>query len=148
MNKEATFEPRCELCGNTQAHIYANVGGSRSCCLIKLGRLERECAVKGWDSYGAAPVTADALEAARLLVDHLCELKIGPQCIVPSNDGGIGFTWPLDGDGEGVTLEITKSGIDDPIGLWSADVTALLTMLSDGVKRYTELDSGRSEPPR
>jgi hypothetical protein len=134
-----SFEPKCELCGNTEAHIYANVGGSLSCCLTKLARLETECKVEGWDSYGAEAITPQALETARRLVSHFCGQHIGPKCIVPTNKGGIDFTWPLRGDSEGVTLSIDPSGMDESVGLWSPDGEALIALLTDGVRSLTEI---------
>lgn len=66
--------------------------------LTALERIREGCQVKGWDSYGAHPVTDNALDAAREFCSSLY--------VVPTNDGGINITMA----NEAVSIELDDLG--------------------------------------
>src|SRR6266852_3425578 len=43
----------------------------------------------GWDSYGAAPPTAEAIGASRTILRELAGALMCPSAIVPSAEGGV-----------------------------------------------------------
>ena len=49
-------------------------------------------ATANWDCYGAEPITAETVEAARELLDLLPNM-LGKSHISPGSDGTIGFEW-------------------------------------------------------
>jgi len=51
-----------------------------------------ECAESGWDGYGAAPITREAVVWTLHLISQLSEL-IQPPNLVPSPGGYISFEW-------------------------------------------------------
>lgn len=63
---------------------------------IKYGMIDAERVLtrmsgldNNWDSYGAEPPTAEAIQASRLILAKLYEALIRPSTIVPSASGGI-----------------------------------------------------------
>ena len=71
-------------------------------------RVDSFAALKqGWDSYGASPVTPEAIEKAKTLVRIWGEREPQPS-IAPLCDGGISFDW--DEDGHWLILDIPATG--------------------------------------
>jgi hypothetical protein len=62
--------------------------------------------IDDWDGYGAKPITADTIKAARSF-RHLFYQDIPPVDIAPGADGTIGFEWRL-----GVSDKLTRILID------------------------------------
>ena len=79
-----------------------NAEGSPLSTLDSFAALE-----KGWDSYGGAPITPEAIASARLALT-------GKSFVVPTSQGGVAIEWQ-DGDLE-VSLEIRPDG--NPVGYY------------------------------
>ena len=47
----------------------------------------------GWNSYGARPITAAAIDEATGILDYLEALEIAPPMPGPTNTGGVSLRW-------------------------------------------------------
>ena len=57
-----------------------------------LAEIESECKMPGWDGYGAAPLSSDALAEIKVLLQLLPPYMPAPD-IVPEQTGAIGLEW-------------------------------------------------------
>ena len=48
---------------------------------------------RDWDSYGAEPPSANAIDNARKALEKLKEADIVPNAVVPSAEGGVGIVF-------------------------------------------------------
>lgn len=80
---------------------------------LRLGGLEQslvsilnECAVQGWDGYGAKPISPLALSEARQLL-AVIPARLLPDEVLAEPHGGIAFQWNAD---DGNTLVLSLNG--------------------------------------
>lgn len=60
-----------------------------------------------WDSYGALPITPEAIASARLIVRAATAKSSTPEWVVPSVNGGITISW---GE-EAIIIDVHPDGI-------------------------------------
>lgn len=63
----------------------------------------RDCSAKGWDSYGAEPITEEVAQRARRVLVTLHERYTF--AIIPCSDGGIVFEGTGEWDGVDIKVE-------------------------------------------
>lgn len=69
----------------------------------RLDTIARDCGTRGWDSYGADPVTGTAVD----MVKHL----LASMFVAPTVKGGIAISFA----NEGITFEVDASGMLDEV---------------------------------
>lgn len=69
------------------------IGRPQKNALTSLEEIIVECSAEGWDGYDAAPVSDDAYDEAKRLLESLPLATFPMPEIVPEPDGGIGLEW-------------------------------------------------------
>ena len=63
----------------------------------------------GWDTYGAPPLSADALREARFTLHEVSKTETPVPAVVPSPDGGVDLEWRLE-SGVELYIQISPEG--------------------------------------
>lgn len=69
---------------------------------------------EGWDSYGAAPIAGDALEAMRVFLDAV---QCGEAQLLPTRNGGVQLE--VHSGGWDIEFEIDPSAGDMGVACWT-----------------------------
>ena len=103
----------------------------------QLELIRRDCQVANWDSYGAKPITTEALSATEALLYSLC--------VSPSNDGGITVTLADESVMLGIGADGKLSSIYCDMDDFNKSLRAI--RLFTLVKRFKERTMLRSSGP-
>jgi hypothetical protein len=104
-------------------HQGARAANWRPLVRVQIEEIAHECATRGWDGYGAVPVTQRTRENAERFVD-LLPSDIPPPAVVPAPNGHIALTWDF-GPGRILTISVGESGS-----------AAYAGILGNGVRRH------------
>lgn len=84
-----------------------------------LAGIESECKMPGWDGYGAAPLSSDALTEIKALLELLPSSLPAPD-IVPEPTGAIGLEWRRGKDAI-LVLSVEGKGVISYVAIFGAE---------------------------
>ncbi|MCA9421862.1 MAG: hypothetical protein KC592_12650 [Nitrospira sp.] len=80
----------------TQVHASEpiSLGGWKNFLLNEAIEIKNDCSELGWDGYEANPISEEALQRAKILIEALPDNSPWPE-LVPSAEGEIAYEWNL-----------------------------------------------------